>query len=157
MPTRGFFGIIHNTMLKSPRVVIDTNVWVSALKSRLGWSFRLISQVGKKQFDHVITVPLVMEYDDVLHRPGMVNISDEAIEDILDYVCATGIRQNVHFLWRPQLTDFKDDMVLEAAVNGQCKYIVTWNVKDFLPAASNWGVNVVTPDAFLKLLLKESI
>lgn len=143
-------------MLNIPRIVIDTNVWVSALRSRLGWSFRLIALIGKKQFDHIVTVPLVMEYEDVLHRPGMVNLSKDAVEDILDYVCATGVHQKVHFLWRPQLTDFKDDMVLEAAVNGQCEYIVTWNLRDFLPTASNWGIKVITPDAFFQLIHKES-
>jgi putative PIN family toxin of toxin-antitoxin system len=139
-----------STMKLLPRIVIDTNVLVSALRSRSGWSFDLLTKVGAGYFEHVVTVPLVMEYEDVLHRPGMVRVTTHEIEDILDYVCASAQRKRVHFLWRPKLSDIKDDMVLEAAVNGQCKYIVTWNLRDFA-AAGQFGIQVVSPDVFLKL------
>ena len=134
-----------------PKIVIDTTVLVSALRSRAGWAFDLISRVGTGQFQHVVTVPLVMEYEDVLHRPGVVSVSAEKVDDILDYVSSTALRQRVHFLWRPKLQDIKDDMVLEAGVNGQCQYIVTWNVRDFA-AASGLGLKVLSPDVFLTQL-----
>lgn len=132
------------------RIVIDTNVLVSALRSRLGWSFALLDKAGTGYFEHVVTVPLVMEYEDVLHRPGMVSIAAQDVDDVLDYVCATALRQQVYFLWRPKLSDVKDDMVLEAAVNGQCQFIVTWNVRDFA-AAAQFGIKVVNPSEFLNL------
>lgn len=135
-------------MNDAPRIVIDTNVLVAALRSRRGRSYQLLSLVGQQGFQHLLTVPLLMEYEDVLLRPGMVPIPTDAVNDVLDYLCATAIRQSVHFLWRPQLQDMKDDMVLEAAVNGACQYIVTWNVRDFSPA-SKWGVEAITPDVFL--------
>ncbi len=144
-------GTIGNTVKKLPKIVIDTNVLVSALRSRRGWSFDLLTRVGKGQFEHVITVPLVIEYEDVLHRKDMVPISKVAVDDVLDYVCASGLRQKVHFLWRPKLTDVRDDMVLEAAFNGQCDAIVTWNVRDFSAAAAI-GIDVVSPDLFVKRL-----
>lgn len=134
-----------------PRIIIDTNVLVSALRSRAGWSFDLISRVGSGQFQHVVTVPLVMEYEDVLHRSGMVRVPATAVDDLLDYFCTTALRQRVHFLWRPKLPDIKDDMVLEAAVNGQCQYIVSWNVRDFA-AAAGLGIQAVSPDVFLRQL-----
>ncbi|MFT4195033.1 putative toxin-antitoxin system toxin component, PIN family [Ottowia sp.] len=133
-----------------PRIVIDTNVLVAALRSRTGWSFELLSLLGQERFQHVVTVPLVMEYEDVLLRPGMVPIAPPAVHDVLDYLCATAVRQPVHFLWRPQLADVKDDMVLEAAVNGQCPFIVTWNARDFA-AARACGVQAIDPAAFLNL------
>ena len=138
-------------MKELSRIIIDTNVLVSALRSRAGWSFDLISRVGAGQFEHVVTVPLVMEYEDVLHRPGMVRVPGSAVDDLLDYLCSTALRQRVHFLWRPKLADIKDDMVLEAAVNGQCHSIVTWNVRDFA-AAAGLGIQVVSPDVFLRHL-----
>lgn len=142
-------------MHSTPRIVLDTNVLVAALRSRSGWSFELLSQVGGERFAHVVTVPLVMEYEDVLLRPGLVPVSAAAVHDILDYLCATAIRQTVHFLWRPRLPDVKDDMVLEAAVNGQCACIVTWNVRDF-SVASEFGIQVLTPQAFLNPLQEGS-
>lgn len=134
-----------------PRIVVDTNVLVSALKSRKGWSFDLLTRLGKGEFEHVVTVPLLIEYEDVLYRKGMVAISRAAVDDVLDYVCASGLRQKVHFLWRPKLTDARDDMVLEAAFNGQCDAIVTWNIRDF-PAAAAIGIDVLSPDLFVKRL-----
>lgn len=138
-------------MKELPRIVVDTNVLVSALKSRKGWSFNLLARLGKREFEHVVTVPLLIEYEDVLHRKGMVPISRAAVDDVLDYVCASGLRQKVHFLWRPKLTDARDDMVLEAAFNGQCDAIVTWNIRDF-SAAPAIGVDVMSPDVFVKRL-----
>jgi predicted nucleic acid-binding protein len=133
-----------------PRIVIDTNVLVTALHSRSGWSFELLMQLEQGRYQPVVTVPLVMEYEDVLSRPGMVPIAPAAVTDILDYFCATAVRQTVHFLWCPRLADVKDDMVLEAAVNGQCQCIVTWNLRDFAAAAS-LGIQVMTPQTFLNL------
>ncbi|MDZ7856289.1 putative toxin-antitoxin system toxin component, PIN family [Sphaerotilus sp.] len=132
------------------KIVIDTNVLVAALRSRAGWSFELLTQLDQGRYQPVVTVPLVMEYEDVLLRPGMVPVAPAAVTDILDYLCAMAVRQTVHFLWRPRLADVKDDMVLEAAVNGQCQCIVTWNLRDFA-AASSLGIKVMTPQTFLNL------
>lgn len=142
-------------MQKPPKVVIDTNVLVSALRSRRGWSFDLLKRLGKGQFEHVVTVPLLIEYEEVLHRQGMVPLTGAAVDDVLDYVCASGLRQQVHFLWRPKLTDVRDDMVLEAAFNGQCDAIVTWNIRDF-SAAGVLGIEVLSPNQFLKRLTELS-
>jgi hypothetical protein len=96
-----------------------------------------------------------MEYEDVLLRPGMVPLPEQAVQDIVDHLCASGIRQDVHFLWRPRLQDVKDDMVLEAAVNGGCTHVVTHNLRDFAAAAS-LGVQAITPADFLDLLKEGS-
>ena len=77
-----------------------------------------------------------------------------AVDEVLDYVCVSGLGQQVHYLWRPKLTDVRDDMVLEAAFNGNCDAIVTWNVRDFA-AASDMAINILQPDQFAKRL-KES-
>jgi predicted nucleic acid-binding protein len=155
LPSGYQIGIIGNTVKRRNRIVIDTNVLVAALRSRRGQSFALLSSVGSGLFEHALTVPLVMEYEAVLLRPGVVPMPASMAQDVIDYLCATGIHQDIHFLWRPKLPDPKDDMVLEAAVNAGCNAIVTHNLRDFA-AATGLGVQVWTPAEFMNQL-KESI
>jgi predicted nucleic acid-binding protein len=61
-----------------------------------------------------------------------------------------------HFLWRPQLRDPADEMVLEAAVNGQAKAMVTFNAKDFGSAPSKFGIDMLLPREALVLLNKRT-
>ena len=112
---------------------------------------RACSRQNKGQFAHVVTVPLLIEYEEVLHREGMVPLTNASVDTVLDCVCASGLHQQVHFLWRPKLNDVRDDMVLEAAFNGQCEAIVTWNIRDF-SAAGTIGIKVLSPDLFVKRL-----
>jgi putative PIN family toxin of toxin-antitoxin system len=133
------------------RIVLDTNVLVSALQSRRGASFRLLSAVGRGHFELVISVPLVLEYEAAAleHRPSRISADDVAA--VLDYLCAESHLQEVHFLWRPLLSDPKDDMVLEVAVAGRCEAIVTYNLKDFV-GAEQFGLRVVKPPDLLRHL-----
>jgi predicted nucleic acid-binding protein len=98
-----------------------------------------------------MTVPLYMEALDVLTRPGMLPdvYTMEDIHDFCRYLLSQSLRKDVYFLWRPLLSDPKDDMVLEAAVAGQATHIVTFNVGDFRPARM-FGVEVLTPLNFLQ-------
>lgn len=59
--------------------------------------------------------------------------------------------QDIYFLRRPLLSDPKDDMVLEAAVASQARYLVAFNTGDFRPAAA-FRLQVVNPSQFLSLL-----
>ena len=56
----------------------------------------------------------------------------------------------IYFQWRPQLRDADDELVLEAAINGLADALVTHNVRDFLPAANNFGIQVITPGRLIK-------
>ena len=118
--------------MKPPRIIVDTNVLASGLRSRHGASYRLLSLLGTTRLVTVVTVPLVIEYEKALCDPDLgIPFSADEVRRYLDYVCSVSDCQRVHFLWRPFLRDQKDDMVLEAAFNGQCRYIVTFNLSDF--------------------------
>ena len=132
-----------------PRIVIDTNVVVSAIRSRRGASFRLLSEVGRGRFEATISVPLVVEYASALYEHKPTNISDDDVETVLNYLCAAARQQEIFYLWRPGLRDPKDDMVLEVAVAGRCQTIVTYNVRDFA-GVEKFGLRAVTPFPFLQ-------
>lgn len=144
-----------DTMKKPPKIVLDTNVLVAGLRSRQGASFQLLSRLRSGQFELHLTVPLVMEYEDVLHRPGLLSLPVAAIDAVLDMVCAVASKQEVHFLWRPQLRDPKDELVLEAAVNASADFLITHNLRDFA-ASRKFAVQLVTPGQFLKRLNGET-
>ena len=51
-----------------PQVVIDTNVIVAGLRSRRGSAFQLLTLIDTGYFDIHLSVPLVLEYTEVLLR-----------------------------------------------------------------------------------------
>jgi putative PIN family toxin of toxin-antitoxin system len=133
-----------------PQVVLDTNVVVAGLRSRQGASFQLLQLVGKGVFDIHLSVPLVLEYEEVLGRQSRdLGLATDDIREFLDYFCSIATCHEVYFLWRPFLPDPGDDMVMELAVRAECDYIVTFNVRDFA-SVRQFGLEAVTPRNFLK-------
>lgn len=133
-----------------PEIVIDTNVLVAGLRSTRGYAYRLLRLVGTGQFGINLSVPLVLEYEDVLYRPDTgIPVSREAIDAVLNYHCSVAHQQRIFFLWRPFLRDPKDDMVLELAVNASCDFIVTYNKDDFKGVETQFELSVVSPREFL--------
>ncbi len=132
------------------QIVIDTNVFISALKNDTGASFYLLSLIGKSAFETNISVPLIMEYESVAHRfLKQTNLTVADLNDILDYVCFASNRHKINYLWRPFLKDPKNDLVLELAVKARSRHIITFNKKDF-KNISKFGISAVTPWEFLK-------
>jgi len=134
------------------RVVLDSNVLVAALRSRQGASFRLLELLHKERFQIAVSVPLVFEYEAVLVRQAAeLGLSGKEAVGVVDYLCHVAHRQNIHFLWRPALTDPRDEFILELAVAAGCQAIVTHNVRDF-GGARPFRVQVLTPSEFLALV-----
>jgi len=133
------------------QVVLDTNVLVAGLRSQRGASFRLLSLVGADhRFGINLSVPLVLEYESALKRPGTVPaLTADEIDSVLDYLCSVGHHREIYFLWRPVLRDPKDDMVLEVAVEASCEFVVTHNLRDFR-GIERYGVRPLSPSEFLR-------
>jgi putative PIN family toxin of toxin-antitoxin system len=135
------------------RVVLDTNVLVSAMRSNLGASYALVASLPSTQFEIALSVPLYVEYQDVLTRPEHLisGVTREQRLAFLRYLASIAWHQDIFYLWRPWLSDPKDEMVLELAVAANCQYIVTANGKDFRNIES-FGVTVIKPSDLLRLL-----
>ncbi len=132
------------------QIVIDTNVIVSSLKSRRGASFKLVSMIGSGLFEINLSVPVAMEYEDVLirHQEQLV-FSRTDIEHFLNYLCSQANQHDVYFLWRPVLKDPGDDMILELAVTSRSDCIVTFNKQDFAQT-SRFNIQTLTPKECLQ-------
>lgn len=143
-------GIIYNTSMDRHYIVIDTNVLAAALQSNRGASYKLLMLVNSGKFTIHVSVPLVLEYEDVAKRLlENIPLTEQDIDNILDYLCAVAQQHQIFYLWRPLLKDPKDDMVLELAVTASCEFIVTYNKRDF-QGAESFGLRVVTPKEFLE-------
>lgn len=141
-------AIFYNVFVKR-QVVLDTNVLLSALKSSKGASFRMLKLVGTGKFTVNISTPLMAEYEEVLKRE-VKTITVNAIDDILDYLCAVAEKHEIFYLWRPVLKDPDDDLLLELAVKSGSA-IITFNKNDFRKA-QQFGVAVLMPQEFLNMI-----
>ena len=135
------------------KYVLDTNVVVAAVRSPKGASAEILRMalLGKMQL--VCSVPLFLEYEAVLKRPEHLKAAGVSLQDVTNLlnVLAGKVREvEIAYLWRPQLRDAADEMVLEAAVNGQAGAIITFNERDFLPQALNFGLVVLKPEQFFR-------
>ena len=132
------------------RIVIDTNVCVSALRSKRGASHRLLLLVGGTDIEIALSVPLVVECEDAAKLMAYVTCLDDTdVDDIIDYLCSAASLHEIHFLWRPVLKDPRDDHVLELAVEAGCDIIVTHNVKDF-GGCKHFGIEAIRPGELLR-------
>jgi putative PIN family toxin of toxin-antitoxin system len=143
-------GIIYNTSMIVHQIVIGTNVFVTSLRSQYGASYKLLSLIKSEKFNVNMSVPLVLEYEASAKKMiGEITLKEKEIDDILDFVISKANHWQIYYLWRPQLKDPGDDMVLELAVTANCEYIVTYNLNDF-KGSEKFGVKAITPKEFLQ-------
>ena len=136
------------------RWVLDTDVLVAAVRSESGASRQILRAGLLRGFRWLVSVPLFIEYEAVLSRPEQLaasGLSAADVKTLLDAVAVVIEPIRLAFLWRPQLRDPNDDMVIEAAVNGRASGIVTFNQRDFV-GADRFGLQILAPREALRLL-----
>lgn len=112
--------------------VLDTNVLISALRSRNGASFALLRRVGTPGWQLHLSTALLLEYEEVARREAAAFWANPVrVEAILDFLAASSTEHRISFRWRPYLSDPDDDFVLELAVSAAARYIVTFNLRNF--------------------------
>jgi putative PIN family toxin of toxin-antitoxin system len=136
------------------RIVLDTSVIVSALRSKSGASNALLRLVAYQTIVPMVSPALFLEYEDVLKRPEqrlITGLTEQHIDQFLSAFASAAEPVDINFQWRPQLRDPADEMVLEVAVNARAEALVTHNIRDFLPAAYYFGLNVIQPYELLRI------
>jgi putative PIN family toxin of toxin-antitoxin system len=123
------------------RVVLDTNVLVSALLQPLGPSAHLLLLAVNGSIRLCMTGSIYAEYEEVISRPRFQR-SPDVIAGTLQAIREAGV-------WvRPEqpvnaCSDPDDDIFLECAQAAQAEYLVTGNLKHFPPS---WiGTRIVSP------------
>lgn len=135
-------------------IVVDTNVFTSALISANGASRQVLRLCLEKKCFPVMGEKLFTEFEDLLGRPTacerspLTSIERDELFDAFMCVCRW---VEVFFLWRPNLPDEGDNHVVELAVAGDAHAIVTHNVRDFLRGELCFpDIEVLTPAQFLR-------
>lgn len=130
------------------RVVVDTDVIVTAMRGPSGASAAILRTARQGNITLLVSVPLAMEYEatcsEAEHQLA-ASLSQREIRIFLDAVVAMAEPVKTHFLWRPQLRDPGDEMVLETAVDGRADALVTFNVRDFGTVPARFGIELMIP------------
>jgi putative PIN family toxin of toxin-antitoxin system len=135
------------------RLLLDTDVVVSAMRSPRGGSAELLRRIDDCKAILLLSVALALEYEAKCtlaeHRLAAA-LSSQAVDSFLLGLMALAEPVHSYFRWRPQLRDPGDELVLEAAVNGQASAIVTFNERDLREAKSRFGIDVIRPGEALR-------
>lgn len=137
------------------KLVLDTDVIVAAMRSPLGASAELLRMARRAEIVLAASVPLFIEYEAVCsrieHRKAAgLTVAETGV--FLDALGALVEPVRIHYLWRPQLRDPADEMVLEAAVNACAQRLVSFNARDFGDAPARFGIVIATPSETLRSL-----
>jgi len=137
------------------RVVLDTDVVVASVRSRTGASRVVLTLIERGQLTALASVSLLIEYEAVLKRPAHLTAANMTLADVdhfIDALASLVEPVTPHFLWRPQLRDPNDEMILAAAANGHAEAIVTFNIRHFGDIAPRFGIAVMQPGDILRRL-----
>lgn len=132
--------------------MIDTNVFVAGLRSGGGASRRVLRCALQGLYVPLFSNALWLEYEDVLGRPIWTEeTSSEARMQVLTALAAAGRWIKIYYGWRPNLRDAGDDHLIELAVAGGARAIVTHNVRDLRQAELHWpNLAILTPSECLE-------
>jgi putative PIN family toxin of toxin-antitoxin system len=133
-------------------VVIDTNVFVAGLRSGGGASRQVLRRALDGNLLPLFSNALWLEYEDVLGRPIWTGeTSPEDRRQVLAALAAVGRWVKIYYGWRPNLRDAGDDYLVELAVAGGARAVITHNVRDLRGGELLWaGLTILTPSECLE-------
>jgi putative PIN family toxin of toxin-antitoxin system len=134
------------------KFVLDTSVFISAMLSPSGASAELLRLIMRGEAQAIGSTALLLEYEAVARRDALLSAvwTAEEIGVVLDALTLRLEPVEINYYWRPQLRDANDEFVLDTAANGKARWIVTFNGRDFLPAAAQFGIEVLDPATALR-------
>ena len=134
-------------------VVIDCNIFISAVLSQNGMAVEVIKKALEEKITPQFGQKLFSEYEAVLSREHIINnskLSHNEIEKLLNALLSVSKWVDIYYLWRPNLKDEADNHLVELAVASNSKYIITNNKKDFMSSELNFDFEVIDGNEFIK-------
>ena len=130
------------------RVVLDTDVVIAAMRSPTVASAAIIRLARQGRVTLLVSVALALEYEAVCSGPEhwlAAGLTEDDMKVYSDAIIALAQPVTMHFLWRPQLRDPCDEMVLGTAINGDADALVTFNTRHFGEVPGHFGVELLLP------------
>jgi len=140
----------------SPRIVVDTNVFVAALLSPSGISREVLRVCFSGKAVPLMGAALFHEYEDLLGREDLMAkcpLSRGERELLLGSFLSVAEWIRVYYLWRPNLPDEGDNHLIELAIAGAAEAIVTHNLRDLNQGELRFPkLRILDPESFLSTL-----
>ncbi len=140
-------------MTMEHRVVIDTNIFLGACLGE-GAAHHVVAACLRGKCRPLMGAALFAEYESVLGRAELFvtcRLSLAERDELLDIFLATCEWTRIYFAWRPNLPDEADNHLVELAVAGGARFIVTRNLRDVARMELKFPeLRIVSPEDFLK-------
>ena len=137
--------------------MLDTASFIAAVRSSRGAAREIVRLILIGEVVPLMDHKLSLEYRDVALRPEHLIASGVSKSMALVFIDAIEARAEpieVEIKHRPMSSDPNDDMILDVAINGRADALVTNNAKHFVAAGRKFGISVMSPREFLKMLRK---
>jgi uncharacterized protein len=132
------------------RVVIDTNVWLSALLWG-GQPSIILQLIEQKQIQAISSENILTELTDILQKPKLkkrliqLKITADEIVIIAKRLMTLVVIEEVII---PELRDPKDQMILATAIAGDAQIVISGD-KDLLVLHPYGNISILLPQEFL--------
>ncbi|MCL2635081.1 MAG: PIN domain-containing protein [Betaproteobacteria bacterium] len=135
------------------RIVVAINIFIGACMG-VGASRKVIEACLQERCIPLMGAALLAEYEDVLGRAALFHncrLGTQEREELLDIFLSCCEWTRVYYLWRPNLPDEADNHLVELAVAGAARYVVTRNLRDLRAMELRFPkLKLVSPEDFLK-------
>lgn len=133
-------------------IVVDANVFLSALRSSQGASHQILRSMLTGDIAFALTPAVALEYEDVVKRSGLLGqppaLSIDDVDVVLDALFSRAHIVSPYFRFRPFLDDPKDDIYIECAFAAAAEVIVTSDRHFRHPAVQAFGLSVMRAAEF---------
>lgn len=130
------------------RVVLDTNVYISAILFG-GKCEEILRLASQRLFEVVISKKILNEFKSVLKEKFHWN--DKQIVEAITYIreIASIVNSDISLIVVKE--DHADNKVIECAVASNAAYIVTGDKRYLLSLKEGAGIKIISPMEFLRL------
>lgn len=136
------------------KVVVDTSIFISALIGPTGPSRQLIRLCLQRNYIPLFSNTLFCEYESVVSRREILSqcpLDQEEIYELFQALISVSQWVSIYYIWRPNLNDEADNHLIELAVAGSAKFIITNNIRDFKKAELLFPqLSILKPEELLR-------